>query len=257
MIARQFIEKLGRLNTIILITVFSVLLSVLITWTALYYWQNPINFYLVIFIAIIAPLLIAPLVSWPLITLIIKIDNLEKEMRELATYDSLTGVLNRRAFLHESNIFIDFAKREKMPIAIFAIDLDNFKIINDRYGHSAGDEVLNSFGKTIITLCRKSDLIGRMGGEEFALILPNTNEENAFVFSEKLHSKVRESTIIHDQSSIKYTISMGLVSGIPNQIDSIESILKEADKLLYLAKEQGRNRTITSNATMQINTDTS
>lgn len=245
---RQLVQKLGRLNIVILITIFSVLVSVLLTFIVFYLRQDYTNLYVSISIAIIVPLIVAPLASWPLATMLMKIDGLEKEMRELATYDSLTGLLNRRAFFHNANKFIYFAEREQMPFSVIALDLDKFKNINDSYGHSAGDEVLKHFGKAVNAVIRKGDLIGRIGGEEFALLLPNASENVAIVFSERLHSIVRESTINHDQSLIKYSISMGLVSLLPNKTDNIESILKKADKSLYLAKEKGKNCTVVFNA---------
>ncbi|MES9827823.1 MAG: GGDEF domain-containing protein [Candidatus Thiodiazotropha sp.] len=169
-------------------------------------------------------------------------------MRELATNDSLTGLLNRRAFFHNSNNFIYFAEREQMPLSIMVVDLDKFKIINDGHGHPAGDKVLKHFGKSVKSISRDGDLAGRIGGEEFSLLLPNTSEDGALAFAERLHSFVRKSTILHGQSSIKYTISIGLVSLVPNEDDNIESIIKNADKSLYMAKEKGRNRTEIFNA---------
>lgn len=177
-----------------------------------------------------------------------RIDKLEIEMRELATYDSLTGLLNRRAFFHDANNFIYFAERDQIPLSFMVLDLDDFKSINDSYGHLAGDEVLKHFGKSIKSIIRKSDLVGRIGGEEFSLLLPDTSEDAAIRFSERLHSIVSKSIINHSQLSIRYTVSVGLVSLIPDKEDNIESIIKNADKLLYLAKEKGKNRTEIFNA---------
>jgi len=236
---RQLIQKLGRINTIIIITVFSVLASVFITFLVYYLKQN----YLGYSISIIVPLIVAPLASWPLMTLLMKIDNLEKEMRALATFDSLTGLLGRRAFFHDAKSFIDFAEREQITFSVIALDIDKFKNINDSYGHAAGDDVLRHFANTIKTITRKGDLIGRTGGEEFALLLPNTSEDIAYTLSERLHSAIRESVINHEDSSIKYTVSMGLISVLPKKSDNIENILKQADQSLYIAKEKGRNHT--------------
>lgn len=223
------------------------------TLYAYYVWQGNLliyienykqNFYFGMVIATVAPALIAPSITWPIINLILKIDKLETEMRQLATYDSLTGLLSRRAFFHDANMMLNFSKREQMPVALLIIDLDKFKAINDTYGHSAGDKVLINFGEIIQSVTRKSDISGRIGGEEFVILLPDTSLENAKVFSSKLHSTLKRTTVLHDQSPIKYTISAGLCSLIPKDPDSMESILQAVDKGLYLAKSKGRDQTV-------------
>ena len=128
---RQLIFKLGRLNSVIVITVVSILLSVILTLVVTSVTQGNENIFPAIFVSIIIPLIVAPLTSWPLIGLLFKIDGLEKEMRRLATYDSLTGVLTRQAFLHDTMNDIAFCEREQMLFCILALDLDKFKNIND------------------------------------------------------------------------------------------------------------------------------
>lgn len=243
----RFIQKLGRLRIVILTTIFSVLVSVLITYLVAFLENDKASLPFSLSMGVIVPLIVAPLASWPLASLLIQVSELEEKMRALATYDSLTGLLNRQAFLHDSNSFICFAAREQIPLSVIILDLDKFKNINDTYGHPAGDEVLKHFGKTVKTIFRKSDLIGRIGGEEFALLLPNTSQDDAVTLSDRLHSLVRGSTINYDQFSIKYTISIGLVSLLVNEIDTIESILKNADKSLYSAKGNGRDCTVVFN----------
>ena len=239
----RFVQKIGRLRIIILITLFSILVSVLISCLIAYLQYDKTTFSFSILMGTVVPLIVAPLASWPVVNLLIQVSELEEKMRALATYDSLTGLLNRQAFLHDSNSFIRFAAREQIPLSVIILDLDKFKSINDSYGHPAGDEVLKHFGKTMKTIFRKSDLIGRIGGEEFALLLPNTSQKDAVTLSDRLHSLVRGSIIQYDQFSIKYTISIGLVSLLVNEVDTIESLLKNADKSLYFAKENGRDCT--------------
>lgn len=246
---RQHIKKLGRLNTVILITLITIFSSILLTYFISYLKQDYSNLSFSILLAIVIPLIVTSLVSWPFVNLIIRIDELESEMRKLATYDALTGLLTRRAFFNDASNFVNFAERKQMPLSLIILDFDNFKDINDSYGHPAGDKVLKHFGKSIKSIIRKSDLVGRIGGEEFSLLLPDTSEDTAIEFSERLHSIVRKSVINHSQSTIRYTISIGLISLIPGKKDSIESIIKNADKSLYLAKEKGRNRTEVFNKT--------
>lgn len=241
---RELIRKLGRLNTVILITVFSVLLSVTITFVISYSISGYENLAVALPISMVVPLIAAPASSWPLMGLLIKIDHLEKEMRELATFDSLTGLLGRRAFFHDAKSFINLAKRERISFSVIVLDLDKFKTINDKHGHLAGDEVLKHFASTIKSLVRKSDLIGRLGGEEFALLLPNTSRVEVCALSERLHQSIRRSNVYYDKVAISYSVSMGVVSLGPNEMDTIESALKQADQSLYHAKEKGRDRTV-------------
>jgi len=238
---RYIIRKIGQLNTVIIVTVFSILTSVLLTSFIFYLKQDYSFLRPSIYMAAFVPLIVAPLASWPLVRLVFIIDNLEKEMRRLATYDSLTELLNRRAFFHDSTNFISYAQREHIDISVIALDLDNFKHINDSHGHAVGDLVLKHFAKTIKATIRNGDFSGRIGGDEFVLFLPNTPVYSASTLAERLHDAVRKSVIHHGDSSIKYTVSMGVISLSPKKIDSIESILKVADESLYLAKERGRN----------------
>lgn len=241
---RELIRKLGRVNSVILITAFSILLSVTVTVLISYSISGYQSLGVAIPIAIVVPLIAAPASSWPLMGLLIKIDSLEKEMRELATFDSLTGLLSRRAFLHDAKNFIALAKRERMSFSVIVLDLDKFKSINDNFGHLAGDEVLKHFAQTIKSLVRKSDLIGRLGGEEFALLLPNTSRTEACALSDRLHQSIRRSSVVYENVSISYSVSMGVVSLGADEMDTIESALKQADQSLYHAKGRGRDRTV-------------
>ena len=126
------------------------------------------------------------------------------------------------------------------------VDIDHFKKINDQYGHAAGDKVLASFGEAVRNNLRESDLACRLGGEEFALFLPNTSPEQARKFSERLHALIKE-PVEYDDLSIRYTASMGLASYPEIEIINIEELLNVADKALYHAKKNGRNQTVIFN----------
>lgn len=241
---RQLIQKIGRINAVIIITVFSILFSVGLTLVISYFRQDFEQIQTAIFIATIIPLVVAPLSSWPLIGLLFKIDTLEREMRKLATFDSLTELLSRHAFFHNAKAFIELANREKIIFSVIILDIDKFKNINDNYGHSAGDEILKNFAKITHSILRKGDIIGRIGGDEFALLLPNSTENAAYSLSQRLLHAIEGSVINYDNLSLKYTVSMGLLSVPPTESDTIENILKKADQSLYLAKRSGRNRTM-------------
>ncbi|MBT3320664.1 MAG: GGDEF domain-containing protein [Anaerolineae bacterium] len=196
-----------------------------------------------VYIATFVPLIAAPIIGWVLIDLLFKIHQLEEEMRELATYDALTGLLRRRAFTERAELLYKIAKREKLVFSIVMVDFDHFKKINDQYGHDAGDKVLAAFGKTVLKIMRESDLACRFGGEEFAFFLSNTAQTQALKFSERLHIAIRESSINYEGASIQYTVSMGIASYPKARIKNVQGFLKVADKGLYIAKENGRNQT--------------
>jgi len=244
MIVRKLIHKLGRLNTVIIITLLSVFISLAITFAVIYLVKPDINMTVTLVLSSVIPLLVAPLCSWPTMGLLFKIHRLEQEMRLLATYDFLTGLLNRRAFFHDAENYISLSKREKMTFSVLGIDLDKFKSINDKYGHPAGDEVLKAFAELIRTNFRKSDLLGRIGGEEFSIMLPNTTQSGAYEICKQLHNAIRECTVLYNDTPIKFTVSIGLVTYSPVSSTNIETILQQADEALYQAKEKGRNCTV-------------
>jgi len=247
---RQMIVRLGRTKTTIYTTVMSVLLSVLFTAIALQVLgliAIDLNTVTGLLIAIGAPLIVMTSIIWPMTGLILKIHTLEEEMRLLATYDSLTGLLGRRTFMEETNYVLRLAERQGLEFTILIVDLDHFKKINDRYGHIAGDRVLESFGSIMRQVSRESDLVGRLGGEEFAVFLPATTAENAYHFAQRLHEAVREAVLVWNGIPISYTISVGLAY-FPKALDNIGKALSAADKALYSAKMKGRNQTAVYNA---------
>lgn len=163
-------------------------------------------------------------------------------MSILATYDDLTGLLNRRAFYESCKTIRNFSIRNKQAFCLLAVDLDFFKKINDNYGHSAGDAVLASFGLVATEVSRSSDVIGRVGGEEFAFFLPNTNLQQAEKFSQRLRTKIQSSQITSDGNIIQYTVSIGISINQSNETLSVDEVLKYADQALYKAKNTGRNQ---------------
>ncbi|MBK8185435.1 MAG: GGDEF domain-containing protein [Candidatus Competibacteraceae bacterium] len=242
----KILFRLGQLNSILLITGFATIVSPIVTLIVcrilqLLGWQ--IDLWVAVFIAVLVPLIVAPLVSWQVMELLFKIYHLERKMRGLAVYDSLTGFLRRHFLFQNAAVVLKLAKRENKTLCVLAIDLDHFKQINDRYGHAAGDEVLKSFAFTVRTVLRGSDLVGRIGGEEFIVVLPGASTENALHLAEHLHAHIKESIVRYGEYSIDYTVSIGLASSSKSETESIETLFSQADKALYLSKKNGRNRT--------------
>lgn len=158
----------------------------------------------------------------------------------LANIDALTGALSRRNFLLLAEQELARAMRYKLPLMVLMLDLDHFKLINDQYGHAAGDVVLQKFVQTVKAVLRESDLIGRIGGEEFAVLLPSTTLDGGRVLAQRIIDSVRASPVEVDGQCISYTVSVG--AGCLSKEASFASLLGLADAALYRAKDGGRDR---------------
>lgn len=178
--------------------------------------------------------------------------NIEKELIEaneqlqfLANNDPLTGLLNTRTYHGICEKMINIAHRNDLLFSVLFVDLDYFKNINDTYGHDAGDLVLKATSKCIIDSCRKSDIVGRVGGEEFAIFLPETDHIGAINFAEKLRTNIELlNPNIGEDKEIHITASIGVASKMVHH-KAITDILRDADRAMYHAKKNGRNRVAT------------
>ncbi|MCY0866885.1 MAG: GGDEF domain-containing protein [Aquificaceae bacterium] len=165
----------------------------------------------------------------------------QKELEELAFYDPLTGLPNRRFFFDHASLILESVKRYRTPLTLLLMDLDHFKNVNDTYGHEAGDVVLKNFADVLRKSSRKSDLPARLGGEEFALLMPNTDLQQGRVVAERIRQEFQNSIIVYEGREIKMTLSGGLASYGPD-VEGIDDLIRMADEALYKAKELGRNR---------------
>jgi diguanylate cyclase (GGDEF)-like protein/hemerythrin-like metal-binding protein len=164
-------------------------------------------------------------------------------LEEMASIDTLTGCVNRRKFDEISKLELGRAIRYKTDLTFLMLDIDHFKSVNDTYGHGVGDEVLKHFSSICIEMARELDIVARVGGEEFVVILPQTDEDGGFVFAERFRKQISKSSVVVEEHTIKYSVSIG-ISGLDENTKDVATILKKADKALYEAKEFGRNRTI-------------
>ena len=160
-----------------------------------------------------------------------------------ANTDPLTQVSNRRPFLKTLDAEFERAAKVGHPMSVAMLDIDHFKRINDTYGHDAGDKALQELSRMLIREFRTIDLVGRLGGEEFALVFPETDLAGALTACERLHSSIQTHTISVENHRISLTASMGLTATTKGLRDGPE-LLKRADELLYVAKNSGRNRII-------------
>ncbi|QKO22605.1 diguanylate cyclase [Rhodoferax sp. BAB1] len=164
-------------------------------------------------------------------------DRLREEFEHLASHDALTNVLTRRVFLTACEQELARCRRHGRSMALLLLDIDHFKTINDTHGHQTGDRVLVDFVQRIASLLRRPDLIARFGGEEFVLLLPETSQEEAIAVAERILAHVAESR----DSLPTITVSIGVATNRPDE-DQIDALLARADKALYQAKTEGRNR---------------
>jgi diguanylate cyclase (GGDEF)-like protein/putative nucleotidyltransferase with HDIG domain len=168
-----------------------------------------------------------------------RMDGLIDRLSDAARTDALTGLLNRRGFNDVFDLELERSRRSGRPCALLMADLDHFKRVNDLLGHPAGDERLRKFGKLLEAGKRRIDAAARMGGEEFALLLPETDEHGAYVIAERMRHAVRDA-FAPDQVAL--TVSFG-VAAYPNHGATGDQLMQAADQALYVAKELGRDRT--------------
>lgn len=174
-----------------------------------------------------------------------ELGTLNKKFRELAIRDGLTGLFNHRHGEDRLADEVDRARKFNRELSLLFIDLDYFKFYNDSHGHQAGDEVLQSLGKLMSGAARDSDTVARWGGEEFIIIAPETDEQQACRLAESIRKKVAEFAFLHaDQQPLGHvSLSVG-VATLSDGIENAEELLGLADKAVYKAKESGRNRTV-------------
>jgi diguanylate cyclase (GGDEF)-like protein len=158
----------------------------------------------------------------------------------LATTDQLTGLKNRRAFIEQLETEIGRNGRYGGQCAVAVLDADRFKTVNDTYGHDGGDKVLKMLADILWEELRASDLVGRMGGEEFAILFPETGRTDALAVCRRVLTRIRNTRIKADDKEIRFTVSMGLTD--MRRGDEADTVLKRADVALYQAKELGRDR---------------
>ncbi|MDR5906985.1 GGDEF domain-containing protein [Franzmannia qiaohouensis] len=169
--------------------------------------------------------------------------SLEEQLRMVAERDELTGLNSRSHFMKRAKALLQSSRLEKMPFSFFMIDVDHFKSINDTWGHSHGDWVLTKIAEVCVHSLRPTDVIGRFGGEEFVVALPNTGPDDAQVVAERLKMKVAELPLKEDMSGLSLSVTIGIAMANTESVD-LEALISQADQALYVGKRDGRNRVV-------------
>ncbi len=191
-------------------------------------------------IAVFAIEIVLYVVGTAFIVLILAKDRTVRIYKMAAATDPLTGLLNRRGFFEAAGVLIEGRRRNDMaPVSVLAFDLDHFKSINDRRGHAVGDAVLQLFAKVLRETLRASDVVGRLGGEEFVALLPGTLGE-AGIAAERARSAFAAASIVRNGQRIAATVSIGIACGSP--AGAVDLLITRADDALYRAKRKGRDR---------------
>lgn len=179
-----------------------------------------------------------------------------KEISDLASHDSITGLYNRRELLRRVDYEIGRSNRYSHPLSFVLMDIDNFKVINDRFGHQIGDEALRQVARTLDCTYRRADILARYGGDEFAVLMSETALNEAARGAERLRHEIEAASILppHPEGKpdvVRITVSIG-VAGYPEDAASRDALIEAADRALYHAKRQGRNRAVLFRADLPV-----
>jgi diguanylate cyclase (GGDEF)-like protein len=241
---RNAILGMGHYRSVFAITLFSVLMSVMITGVIMtvFWWEGKDVLLKSLLVGAIVPGIVAPLASNFVVKLLFELEDLQTQLLEMVNRDPLTKLYSRRYLLDCLEIESTRALRLNEPMSLLILDVDNFKSINDRYGHGNGDIVLQEIAQVCESTLRPYDVIARFGGEEFVVLLPNTSLPEACTVAERIRENVAVTTIeLTSGESIRSTISIGISHFIPPDPKCI-NLLSRADKGLYKAKNNGRNQ---------------
>jgi len=172
-----------------------------------------------------------------------QIRELNQQLEEMAMSDELTDLANRRYFFLRGNEEIIRSRRYRASLSLIMLDLDKFKTINDTFGHDTGDQALQCVAKTLKAQCREVDIPARLGGEEFGILLPNTQLEEAVNVAERIRRAIEELHCMHEGKTVAMTASLGVASTKPG-MKVLDELFHHADTAMYQAKNAGRNRVV-------------
>jgi diguanylate cyclase (GGDEF)-like protein len=194
-----------------------------------------------LWIAIIVPAIIAPIYSVPFLRVMIRLDVAETRLRELSRRDGLTGLYNRAYFIELAEREMERTLRYGEPFSVAILDVDGFGQVNDLHGHLAGDKLLQAMGEMCLRNLRKTDVVARFGGDEFALLLPNTGEKSVQVCIERICKTLAGTSISFYGQELSFTVSAGMAT-YDKSCTELDMILQQAEEALSQAKRSGKNQ---------------
>jgi diguanylate cyclase (GGDEF)-like protein len=165
-----------------------------------------------------------------------------KMLKQQVVRDSMTHLINHQHFLELLSQEVSRAERYKHPLSLLMADIDLFKVINDDFGHPAGDRVIKAVAGCLQQEMRESDHVARYGGEEYAIILPDTQIQDAYIVAERIRKKIESLRIKYEDNLIRFTMSLGITSFQTEEGTASDELIKRADSAMYQAKKQGRNQ---------------
>jgi diguanylate cyclase (GGDEF)-like protein len=244
---RTLLRRFGLWPAVMIVTLAATLASVLITASIYFFFLRiPLSANSLI-VSVACPLVISPIITSLLFQFAIDLERAHERLREISNLDHLTNVFNRRYFMEKLRAEIERAQRYGSRFAVAFIDVDNFKHVNDRYGHLGGDEVLQRVAQACMTEVRKTDVFARLGGEEFSLLLPETESEAALQLLERLRLRVAALRVALPDGVVGVTVSIGHASS-GGEAREVNAILREADEAMYGAKRGGKNQVFSHGA---------
>jgi len=239
---RNLVRKLGHFQVIILITLAAVISAEILAYIIIRIFDFPYPLPSTPVVTFLVTAILTPFISWHLLELLFFIDKMEQKMNDLATYNAMTKVFSRQAFFEQAQKLHQDFQEEGKVYTVCIIDIDNFKSINDNYGHAAGDKVLTHFGEILNQTFIDNNIVGRIGGEEFAVFIDGDTRTCQSIV-EKLQRNIALSTTVFKEHPITFTVSIGICENNMTQM-SLDEALSQADKALYHAKRTGKNKMV-------------
>ncbi len=239
---RVALRRHGVLKVTIGVTLLSVVLSALITISIMLLTDGRIS-KMGLLISIFIPAILAPSFEYRLLSVLLQLDLAEEKLRIMATKDELTHSYNRRHFFELANQELARTLRYGGTFSIAILDFDNFKSVNDHYGHQAGDQALLELCQICNTNIRMPDIFARYGGDEFVFLFPQSDKEKARECLKRILASISDKPLLHEDSQIHIHVSIGLAE-FSRDSHLIDHILRQADLALYRAKHEGGNKIV-------------
>ena len=240
---RPLLLSAPRWQGVALIAGVSIVISVIATVLALSLFGAPAPWAPALGIAVLIPSLVAPACSWPIIGIMRELEQARGEAMRSASTDLLTGILSRRRFIEIAEQAFSDATVTRRALAVILFDIDNFKTINDQYGHRTGDDVLALVAKNCRTALRPGDQLARWGGEEFVVLLPGSTTPEAISIAQRLRAAINASLLSQSGQDVRVSASIGLAS-TDLGIDALDRLLVMADRAMYDVKRTGKNNVL-------------